>query len=200
MRLSHLYSLPTYIDTEDNTRYNIRNRGDFRIVLDCFSALNDIELEQTYRVLVALFIFYEKFDTFEDVCSETSERLEELIEKMYNFFNCGMPSDDRTQQYKLIDWEQDEHIIMSAVNNVAGKEVRLDSYTHWWTFMGYYNAIGESSLSFIVSIRQKIVEQKKLDKHEREFRNNNPQYFRWNSKTVEQQELDNLVMEMWNKT
>lgn len=64
--------------------------------------------------------------------------------------------------------------------------------------MGYYNAIGESPISTIVGIRDKIMRGKKLEKHEREFRQNNPHYFVWKHNTVEDEEADRLVRELWN--
>ena len=100
---------------------------------------------------------------------------------MFDFFNCGRSqSIGKKMNHKLIDWEQDSQIICSAINKVANKEVRAEPYIHWWTFMGYYSAVGESLLSTIVSIRDKIVRGKKLEKHERIFRQENPEYFIWN--------------------
>ena len=101
--------------------------------------------------------------------------------------------------YKLIDWQRDELLIVSAINNVANKEVRAEKYIHWWTFMSYYTAIGNCTLSHIVSIRDKIARHKKLEKHEREFRVENPQYFNWDNRLIDQKEADELVHELWNK-
>ena len=64
--------------------------------------------------------------------------------------------------------------------------------------MGYYLAIGESPMSTIVSIRHKIVEGKKLEKYEQEFRRENPQYFEWNSKSMEERDAEKAIMDMWN--
>ena len=64
--------------------------------------------------------------------------------------------------------------------------------------MGYYLAIGESPMATIVSIRNKIVEGKKLQKYEQEFRNDNPQYFTWDSKSYEEKEAEEAIMAMWN--
>ena len=64
--------------------------------------------------------------------------------------------------------------------------------------MGYYTAIGESPISTIIHIRDKMMRNKRLEKHEREFKMNNPQYFTWNSKRVEENEADKLVKELWN--
>ena len=55
-----MYDLPTTI-TLDDKDYAITNNGDFRMVLDCFSALEDLELSEDLRVLASLIIFYEDF-------------------------------------------------------------------------------------------------------------------------------------------
>lgn len=193
-----MFEIPISVKVGEQS-YDIRRKGDFRMVLDCFSALNDLELEKAERLIAALIIFYECFNDVEDVLNCDEELLGTLVKEMYKFFNCGNDSDIGNKvKHNLIDWEQDQQLICSAVNNVAKKEVRLEEYLHWWTFMGYYLAIGESPLSTIVSIRHKIVEGKKLEKYEREFREENPQYFDWNSKSLEEQEANQTIMEMWN--
>lgn len=178
-------------------QYNIRNKGDYRMVLDCFAAMNDIELTEQERVYCSLIIFYEEFNCIEDLAN--CPYLKDAVHQMYWFFNCG---DDKgvgaNKNYKLIDWEGDSQLIASAINNVANTEVRLCEYIHWWTFMGYYLAIGESPLATVVGIRNKIMEGKKLEKHETKFKNDNPQYFLWNSKTIEDREAEEAVMSLWN--
>ena len=62
----------------------------------------------------------------------------------------------------------------------------------------YYSAVGESLLSTIVSIRDKIVRGKKLEKHERTFRQENPEYFIWNTNNIDE-EAEELFNELWNK-
>ena len=167
------------------------------MVLDCFETLNDLELPKQMRVLTTLLIFYEDFNSFEDIQKHSND-LEQLIEKMLLFFNLDQKDSGKSVNYKLIDWQQDAPMICSAINKVAGKEIRAEEYIHWWTFLGYYMAIGESALSTVVGIRNKIIKGKKLEKHEQEFRRENPQYFVWNSKSIEEQELDRLALEMWD--
>lgn len=176
---------------------SIRNRGDFRMVLDCFAALNDTELEKDERIYCSLIIFYEDFNSIEDLLA--CEDLVEAVKKMYWFFNCG---DDKNvsaaKPHKLIDWEGDAQLIASAINNVANTEIRSLDYLHWWTFMGYYLAIGECPLSTIVSIRGKIMEGTKLEKYESKFKSSNPQYFIWDNKSVEEKEAENEILTLWN--
>lgn len=192
------YAVPASIVVKGK-EYPITNEGDYRMVLDCFSALDDIELEKEYRLISALIIFYEDFNSIGDVTNRPMDEIEALVNEMFTFFNCGQEGSSGVNvDYKLIDWQKDSQIISSAINKVAGKETRAEEYIHWWTYMGYYMAVGESPLATIVSIRHKIVKNKKLEKYEMEFRRDNPQYFNWNRQTVEQQEADKLVRQLWN--
>jgi len=191
-----MYEIPTTI-TVGSTEYRIRNKGDYRMVLDCFSALQDASLNSNERLFCSLIIFYEDINCIADI--NKFEDLEEAATKMFDFFNCGRSqSIGKKMNHKLIDWEQDSQIICSAINKVANKEVRAEPYIHWWTFMGYYSAVGESLLSTIVSIRDKIVRGKKLEKHERIFRQENPEYFIWNTNNIDE-EAEELFNELWNK-
>lgn len=192
-----MYSLPTSIEIE-NREYAITNNGDFRMVLDCFTALQDETLEKEERVLAALIIFYKDINSIEDVLINFAN-LQEPVIKMYEFFQCGEGENVGANVHiKVIDWDMDSQLICSAINKVAGKEIRFEPYVHWWTFMAYYLAIGECALSTIVSIRHKIAKVKKLENHEKEFKRDNPQYFNWNSRTIQQQEADKLARELWN--
>lgn len=195
-----MFELPTSI-TIDGDNYPIRNQGDFRMVLDCFKCLQDVELTEQERILVAVCIFYEDVAGVEYIQEvfNTDSKLTAAVEEMYSFFNCGQENVGAARNHKLIDWEKDSQVIVSAINNVAKKEIRAETYVHWWTFMGYYLAIGECPLSTIVSIRDKIVRGKKLEKWEQDFKLNNPEYFNWNFKSVEEEELDNYIRELWNK-
>ena len=189
-----MYNIPTSITVSDK-EYRIRNNGDFRVILDCFQALSDIELTAQERLLAALIIFYEDFDTIENISSDDTEQ---LVLSMFKFFNCNSESSNTGPNKKLIDWEQDEQLICSAINKVCNKEIRLEPYVHWWTFLGYFAAIGDAPISTIMQIRDKIISGKKLERHEREYRMNNPQYFIWNHKSIEEQEAEKLVKEIWD--
>lgn len=191
-----MFEIPTSVEV-DGRKFRIRNNGDYRVIFDCFKVLKAQDLDQKERLLACLIIFYEDFSTIEDM-NEVPD-IQELVSKMYDFFNCGSPVPIGTQNnHSVVDWENDAQLICSAVNSVAGKEIRSEPYIHWWTFMGYYTAIGESPISTIIQIRTKMVENKKLEKHEKEFRRRNPQYFVWNSMTIEESEADKLAREIWN--
>ena len=193
-----MYALQTTVEVAGR-EFHITNNGDFRMVLDCFSALGDEQLSEDYRVLASLLIFYNEFDDMADLM-EYQDYLEPLVKEMYKFFNCGSESNPgAVADRPLIDWEGDSQMISSAVNNVANKEIRAVEYMHWWTFMGYYMSVGESVLATVVGIREKVVHGKKLEKHEQEFRKKNPEYFIWKSSTVSEREADALIRELWNK-
>lgn len=191
-----MYEIPTAIEI-DGDQFQIRNNGDYRMVLDCFSALNDVELSKEERLFASLIIFYEDINSIEDVIALND--VEHMVQEMYKFFNCGKGDNDvgTHSNYKLLDWELDEHLVSSAINKVANTEIRLEPYIHWWTFMGYYTAIGDCPLSTIIGIRDKIVKGTKLEKHEQKFRRENPQYFVWNSKSVDAYEADDLARQLW---
>lgn len=195
-----MYELPTSIQIED-TNYNISKSGDFRVILDCFSVLNDIELDEQYRIVAALIIFYEDINCEEDIYTIFGYRnLEKVIKEMFNFINCNQVSLGMKTNYNLIDWDDDSQIICAAVNNVSHKEIRSESYIHWWTFMGYYCSIGESILSTVVGIRNKLLQGKKLEKWESEYRSKNPQYFCWNYKPVSQKQREKQILSSWNSS
>ena len=120
-----MYSLPTKIKIRDN-EFKIRENGDYRMVLDCFEALQDTELSSDERVISSLLIFYDDIHCFDDLgrLFNTEELMKSAIEEMFNFFNCGQKSIGSKQNFKLIDWEKDSQIICSAINNVAKTEIR----------------------------------------------------------------------------
>lgn len=193
-----MYALPITVDINGEI-YSIRNNGDYRIVLDCFNALADVELSETERIISSIFIFYSDFNEVEDVLRLEGEEIQALISGMFDFMNCGGNQSGSKTDFKAIDWNKDEQIICSAINNVANTEIRSVEYCHWWTFMGYFCSVGESVLSTVVGIRSKIAKGKKLEKYEVEFKRDNPQYFVWDSRTLQQKEDDALLNELWNK-
>ena len=168
------------------------------MILDCFKALSDNEMSEDEQVLASLLIFYNEFTDIDEIPRD-EETLKPLIMEMYKFFNCGQEETvGASSDSKLIDWEDDALIVTAAINNVAHTEIRSLPYLHWWTFMGYYMSIGESVLSTVVGIRDKLNKGKELEKWEREFKRDNPQYFNWKKRSKEQMELDEYVRSLWN--
>lgn len=135
---------------------------DYRDVLEVISHLQEDEDSLTGRY-VALSLFYEDFESMPN--GDYTQAMEEMV----RFIDLGEDPDEGTPQPKTIDWEQDRTVIAAEINKVAGTEVRALPYLHWWTFMGYFGAIGEGQLSMIVSLREKLRKGVKLEKWEREY-------------------------------
>ena len=191
-----MYELPTTVDIDGNV-FHIRRKGDFRVIVDCFAALQDDELDKEYKILTAIIIFYEEFDSLEDT-NKYGEFLEKLTLEMFKFINCGQNNQKGAEsEISLINWEDDSQIICAAVNNVAKQEVRILEYLHWWTFLGYYMSVGQSVLSTVVSIRDKVYRGKKLDKLYHDFKKENPQFFVRKQPTIER-EFEEELRNLWN--
>lgn len=192
-----MYELPTEIIIEGRP-YSIRNKGDYRMVMDVFSVLEDTELDRKERIISALIIFYSDFNDMDDVLREDAN-LEQLTKEMYEFFDGDRLTSEKKDHRKLIDWDKDSAMICSAINHVAGKEIRSEPYIHWWTFLSYYMSVGESVFSTVVGIRDKLMNGKTLDKWERQYKNENPQYFKWSYKTADDIDAEEWLKSVWNK-
>ena len=139
---------------------------DYRDILEIISWLTNEESTAFERLYISLGLFYDDFK------SMPSSDYKEAYEQMCCFISCG-EEDTGRPSVKLIDWEQDERMIASEINKAAGCEVRSIPYLHWWTFIGYFNSIGEGQLSTVVSIRNKLKRGKKLEKWERDYYHEN---------------------------
>lgn len=147
-------------------------RYDYRVILDIFEVLNEIDASEAERVHAALQLFYVEPDLLPGYPYYT-----EAIEKMFAFINGGKAEKPSGKKQQLVAWEKDFQFIVSAVNRVLGYEVRAVPYdkdsntggVHWYTFLSGYMEIGDCLFSQIVSIRSKKSRNKKLDKAEQEF-------------------------------
>lgn len=153
--------LPTQLEV-GNTMYDIRT--DFRDCLLVIEAYMDPELTDYEKKVILLQCIYKDFQSIPD------EYLAEAINKAIWFLDKGEDdTSNNTQPKPLYNFVQDEQMIFSSINKVAGKEVRTEEYIHWWTFLGYFSEIGEGTFATIVSIRNKKNKGKKLDKWEKDF-------------------------------
>lgn len=152
------WELPTAL-TVGGREYRIN--ADYRDILEVIAYLqNEDALTGRY---VALALFYEDFDTM------PREDHPQAMEELARFIDLGEEPEEGPSPPKTIDWEQDRTVIVSEINKVAGLEVRSLPFLHWWTFMGWFGAIGEGQLSTVVAIREKLRKGKKLEPWEREY-------------------------------
>lgn len=179
--------LPTTL-TVDEKEYKIRT--DFRIALTIFEAFEDVELNEKEKALVMLELLFEEIPT----------NVEDALKQASWFLDGGKQYEEFNKSKKIMDWEQDESIIFSAINKVAGCETREKEYMHWWTFLGYFSEIEEGLFSTVINIRQKRNSGKKLEKYEQEFYRNNKTLIDLKQRYTaeEQKEIDRLN-ELLNK-
>jgi hypothetical protein len=150
------------------TEYDIRS--DFRNILTIIAAYNDDSLSETEKTLVCLRRMYPDLEQM----PRNEETFTAALQAAHTFIECKL-SDDRPSP-KVVNWEKDEQLIFPAINKVAGTEVRMVEYMHWWTFLGYFMSVDTDGLwGAVLTIRQKKARGKKLEKHEKEFLTQNPE-------------------------
>lgn len=149
-------------------------RTDYRNVLQVFEAFQDSDLQPEEKWIVAIYLLFEDFSCADDVLQAAQDgfNIGEAQKQILWFVSADQP-EKTIVELPVYNWTQDEQMIFSAINKVAGKETRELNYLHWWTFLGYFNEVGEGTFSFIVGIRNKLNKGKKLEKHEKEFLSHN---------------------------
>ncbi|WP_429149176.1 Gp15 family bacteriophage protein [Anaerotaenia torta] len=168
-------------------------RSDYRVALLIFQACGDPELSDQEKVIVMIECLYQEPEKI------PPEDYQAANDMAVWFLEGGEEQDDSSKHQqikKVMDWEQDEKIIFSAVNKVAGFETRAIDYMHWWTFLGYFNEIGEGLLSTVINIRAKKNKGKKLEKYEQEFYRNNKALIDLKVKLSEEEQAE---IDYWNK-
>lgn len=153
------YDLPTSLTVGGVER---EIRSGYRAVIDILIAMNDPELNKQRKTEVLIKIMY---PGWRDIPQES---MEEAAEKACEFIDCGQKSDGKKRP-RMIDWEQDAPLIISAVNSVAHAEVRSIPDLHWWTFFSWFMEIGDSTFSNVLYIRDQKAKRKKLDKVSQEW-------------------------------
>lgn len=150
---------------------------EYPIAWDYFTAMNiltmftdkwDCDNENEGKIYACLYNLYGEYKDGKWVAN-IPDNLEEAYKKAVWFLDGGNSVKLKKTNTKSIDFEQDESMIFSAVNIVAGKEVREDKTTHWWTFLGYLQNIpSETMLSTILNLRHKK-SKGKMDKYDKEL-------------------------------
>ena len=181
------YDLPTSL-TIGGVDYPIRYG--WRAVLDVLIACSDPDLDDASKAYCMLTILYPDFEKI------PQQFLEEACKRASDFIDCGQIRDDGNKP-RLISWEQDAGIIIPEINKVAGKEVRLDPTTHWWTFWGWFQGIGEGLLSSVISVRSKKASHKPMEKWEKEFYNANKAMVDFRTEDAEEIQAEKDEIRKW---
>jgi hypothetical protein len=156
-----MWDLPIAVEI-DGKKHNIRNKCDYRVVLDVICALNDNDLTDKEKAECALFIFYEDFADIDD--------FQTAIKEMFRIINGGEEQEESQEQKpSLMDWQHDFPVLVAPINRVLNREIRSVDYLHWYSLLSAYMEIGECTFSTIVSIRSKRMKGKKLEKWEEEY-------------------------------
>lgn len=164
-------------------------RTDYRVVKDLLIALDDPEMkgetEEETKLIQIMLMLEIMVPDYEKVLEED---IVEVVNGISDFIDMGI--EPNNQKIRVMDWQQDAGLIISAVNNVLKKEIRAESYLHWWTFLSAYLEIGESSFTHILSIRTKKAKHKKLEKWELEYIEENKNVVLLKEKLTEEQQAE----------
>ena len=153
-----IFDLPTALEVGGRT-WDIAT--DFRDILRILTAFEDPDLTEEERATILLYNLYVDLEEMPREC------LQEAFDKAIEFIDAGH-NDDKDGP-RTMDWEQDAPLIFPAVNRAAGFEVRSCAYLHWWTFVGLFMEIRDTTYATVLGLRQKKARGKKLEKHEQEF-------------------------------
>lgn len=164
-------------------------RTDYRDVINLMVALNDPELkgnteEETKYIQARLMLEIMVID-HENINEDDAES---ILNGLSEFIDMGVESGK--DKIRVMDWEQDAGLIVSAINNVLKREIRAERYMHWWTFLSAYFEIGESTFSHILNIRTKRAKGKKLEKWEKDYIEENKNVVLLRNKLTEEEQAE----------
>lgn len=149
------------VDGEEKEIYS-----DFRNIILICNAFNDNTLTQSEKTRSMLDLLY-----VNDWCE--FHDTQEAVKQAVWFIDWGKVYKEEIPENspRVMDWEKDYNIIISAVNkNISGvADIRSLEYMHWWTFLGYFTERGECQFSTITEIRDKLNKGKPLDKFEKQI-------------------------------
>lgn len=180
-----MWELPTSLNV-NGRKWTIRS--DFRAVLDILKYFSDKEYELDEKWEICLDILYEDYENMPNSDKEEAAR------KAVEFIDMGIGKKD-SKRPSVMDWEKDATLIIPAVNEVLGKEIRLESHMHWWTFLSAYMQVGDGLFAQVVSIRSKMSKGKKLDDFEKEFLRENKDLIQLNKEKQTRSEEEKRALD-----
>ena len=156
------WGLPMRAEIEDRV-YEIHT--DYRDILELLRWLDGTaapELDRGERWYVAMRLFYPDFAAMPR--SDWSAATRFLTE----FLAAGR-TEPPAPGPRLMDWQQDAPLIAAGISKAAGQDVRALPYLHWWSFISWFDAIGEGTFATVVALRDKLRRGKKLEPWELDF-------------------------------
>ena len=164
--MSMIFDLPNEVEFGGRSW---RINTDYRDVLRVLTAFEDQDLDDNEKAFICLHNLYPDLDDI------PAEDLQAAFDAAIRFIDAGQQATEEGPSPRTMDWNQDAPLIFSAVNRSAGFEVRAVEYMHWWTFVGFFMEIRDTTFATVLGLRQKKFgkHRKKLEKHEQEFWNNN---------------------------
>ena len=162
-------------------------RADYRQVLTILQAFDDPELTDAEKAYVCLHNLYVDFGQIDP--GDYGEAYRAAVE----FIDCGAEGGGGA---RMMDWEQDAPLIFAAVNRVAGREVRADAFLHWWTFLGLFMEIRDSTFATVLMLRQKKARGKPLEPWERDFWQKNAGVCRLRPRLTEAEQAEKARLEL----
>lgn len=160
--MSGPWSLPVQAVIEDRV-YEIHT--DFRDILELMHWLDGAaapDLDQGERWYVAMRLFYPDFAAMPRQDWPAATRF------LTEFLQAGRP-EPALPGPRLMDWQQDAPLIAAGISKAAGQDVRALPYLHWWSFLSWFDAIGEGTFATVVALRDKLRRGKKLEPWELDF-------------------------------
>ena len=103
-----------------------------------------------------------------DPALDQSERWYVATQFLTEFLAAGRREQPRPGP-ALMDWQQDAPLIAAGISKAAGQDVRTLPYLHWWSFLAWFDAIGEGSFATVVAIRDKLRRGKRLENWELDY-------------------------------
>ena len=159
-----VWILPTTLEVE-GVEYGINS--DFRPCLSAMQAMDDILIPDIEGYYFAMNIIFGE-GNLARIKNHT-----QALSQMAWFLNCGRESTSRDSvdffAPPMIDWEQDGWLIFSGIAQTIGRDIRMDDYCHFWSFMAYFQGMGECTFTIVRSIRYKLAKRVKLENWEQEF-------------------------------
>lgn len=169
---------------------NYKIRSDFRAVIDILIALSDPELKDVEKMEVMYRILYYDWEKI------PYKYKTEAIEKASKFIDAGS-EDEEKNHARIMDWEQDAPILIPAINDTLGYEIRSRKYVHWWTFLGAYMSMKDSVATTVISIRKKQSKHQKLEKWEKEFVRENKSICNLRKKLTKEEQEEKERINKW---